>query len=162
MALSGFASVFSRRTVLTLALGAGLSICSTANVWAQAAAAPPPDDFKFNAEAAAMVWTIKGDKVADFESVWTGIRTKLATSDKPELKALGESFKIYKLDVTPVPADGQTYFFIADPASKTSTYNITWLLFTSGIYPDAEARPLFTKIQEALVQVNAFPLKVVK
>ena len=159
MALSGFASVFSRRTVLTLALGAGLSIISTASVWAQAAAAPPQDDFKFNADSAAMVWTIKGDKVKDFEDAWTGIRTKLAASDKPELKALGESFKIFKLDVTPVPADGQTYFFIADPASKTSTYNITWLLFTSGLYTRAEADAIFPKVQESIVQVNAFPLK---
>ena len=157
MALSGFASVFGRRTVLTLALGAGLSILSAANASAQAAAAPPPDDFKFNAESAAMVWTIKGDKVGDFESIWAGIKAKLAASDKPELKELGESFKIYKLDVTPVPADGQTYFFIADPASKTNSYNPTALLFA--LYPDAEARALFTKVNDSLAAVNAFPLK---
>jgi hypothetical protein len=101
MTLSGFASVWHRRTVVTLALVAGLAMASTA--WGQAAApqaapqaAEQKDDFKFNAEAASIVWTIKGDKTADFESVWAGIRTKLAASDKPELKALGESFKIYK------------------------------------------------------------------
>ena len=154
MALSGFASVWHRRTVVTLALVAGLAMGS--NVWAQAA---PADDFKFSSESAGIIWTIKGDKVADFESVWAGIRTKLAASDNPELKALGESFRIYKVDVTPVPADGQTYFFIADPASKTTTYSVVWLLYESKLYTRAEAEVLFPKIKDAIVQVNAIPFK---
>lgn len=156
MRFVGFASAVCRRTVVTVALGASLCVGSTA--WAQAAAAAPAQDdpFKFTADAAAVVWTIKPDKIAGFEEVWAAIRAKLAASDKAELKQLGESLKVYKVG-GPVPADGLTYFFIADPASKTTSYNITYLLFQSMLFTRAEADLMFPKIQEAVAGLNAIP-----
>lgn len=153
MALWGFASALSRRTLVTLALGASLCVGSTA--WAQAA---QEDPFKFSSDAAVMVYTIKAEKTADFEAMWTAIRAKLAASDKPELKSLGDSLRIYKVAAGASP-EGQTYFFIADPASKTTSYALSpFLLFTSGLFTRAEADALFAKVSDAIAGLNAIPL----
>jgi len=104
------------------------------------------------------VYTIKADKVGDFEAMWAAIRTKLAASEKPELKGLAESLRIYKV-ASGATADGQTYFFVADPASKTSSYGLSpFLLFTSGLFTRPEADAMFEKVKDAIAGLNAIPL----
>jgi hypothetical protein len=130
--------------------------------WAQAPAGP--DQFMFQAETGLITWQVKGDKTADFESAWTAIRTKLMASDKPELKAVGDSLKMYKLDVPPqnVPNVGPIaiYYFLIEPASKTNSYDPSKLLYDSGdLFPRAEADGLFNKLAESLAGIGAQPMK---
>jgi len=156
MTLSGFTSVVNRRLFVTVALGASLFLGS--NAWAQAAAAPAAqeDGFKFSTDSGLMIYSIAPDKTADFEAMWAAIRTKLVASPKPELKALGESLKIFKATSTPQAGQGQTYFFIADPASKTNTYALIWLLYQSELFTRTEADALFNKIGvAAFLQTSA-------
>jgi hypothetical protein len=158
MTLSGFTSVVSRRMFVTVALGASLFIGS--NAWAQAAAAPAPqaDPFKYTSESAVMIYSITSDKAAPFEAMWKGILAKLAASDKPELKALGESLKIYKVDAAPAAGQPQTYFMVADPASKTNSYQLTTLLYEAGLFTRAEADALFTPVGSgAFANINSIP-----
>jgi hypothetical protein len=102
---------------------------------------------------------VKPEGTADFESMFAAIKTKLAASDKPDLKALGDSLRIYKVEGAPTP-DGQLYFFVADPASKTTSYGLSpFLLFNSGLFTRAEADELFKKVNTAIAGLNAIPLK---
>ena len=108
------------------------------------------------------MYIVKPDKVADFESSWAAIRAKLSASEKPELKALGESIKVYKI-AAGADANGQTYFFVADPASKTVSYGLSpFLLFASGLFTRAEGDALFAKIQPTLVNIVALPVNKVQ
>ena len=93
--------------------------------------------------------------------MWSAIRARLLGTDKPELKALGESLRFYKWDIAP-GADGVTYLFVADPASKTTSYSPSpFLLFNSGLFADqTEARALFDKLAASLTSVN--PIGLVK
>jgi hypothetical protein len=123
---------------------------------------PQPSPFKFDTDAGGIIWAIKAEGAADFESVWTVIKQRLIASEKPDLKALGDSLKIYKAAVPPGP-DGVTYVFVADPASKTLSYEVSpFLLFQSGLFERAEADELFKKLQGAIVRINPLPLNIVK
>lgn len=165
MVFGGFSSTLRRLTLVALAFGV-VSVGSATTAWAQAQAAPaapaaPPDDFKFSSDSGGMIWIIKTDKVAGFDEAWAAIRAKLAASDKPELKELGASLKIYKSATPPTP-EGQTYFFIADPASKAQTYNPSFLLFQSGLFTRPEADVIFPKINDAIAGLNVIPLTKVQ
>ncbi len=47
-----------------------------------------------------LVFQIKSDKIADFESAWGSIRAAFAKVTKPEAKAFGDTMaKLYKVDV---------------------------------------------------------------
>ena len=159
MVLSGFASAVGRRILLTVALGAGL-LCMPSMAWAQAAPAAEADPFKFTSDAGLMIYAIAPDKAADFEAMWAALRTKMAASDKPDLKALGESLKIYKVATPPAAGQPQTYFFIADPASKTTSYQlIPYLLYSSGLMTRAEADGYWNKLTAAAFQnLSAVPV----
>jgi hypothetical protein len=158
-------SAWSRRMIVGVGLAAVVSAAPAlaqqpaAGGGAQAPAesqAPPPaeaDPFKFTSEAGYFQFLVKGDKAADFESVWDVIYQRLNGSDKPELKELGTSLKMYRLNQAPGAAPGGqvTYLFLADPASKTHSYSVSpFILFQSGLFQDAEGRELFGKISEAL------------
>jgi hypothetical protein len=147
-----------------VALGASLFVGSHA--WAQAAAgaapaaAAPQDNFKFSTDTAVMIYALAPDKAAAFETLWKSILTKLAASEKPELKELGANLKIYKVDAGSQPGQPQMYFMTADPVSKTQTYNITTLLYDTnlGLFTRAEADALFTPLKEGAFQtINAIP-----
>jgi len=126
---------------------------------APAAAAAPEDPFKFTTDAALVIWIVKTDKVADFESFWSELRTKAATSDKPEVKAVAESLKLFKAD-GPATPDGVTYFSIMDPA-KAPTYSPTVLLYSSGLYPERPAADaMYAKLSGAIAQIR--PVALVK
>jgi hypothetical protein len=122
------------------------------------AATPAADPFKFTTGAGAVIWYVKPDKTADFEAVWAAIRNKLSTTDKPELKQIGDTLKIYKVDA-PAGPQGVMYLFVADPASPTVSYSPSpFLLFTSGLFTDAEGRELFDKLNGAISSIGPMGL----
>jgi hypothetical protein len=117
----------------------------------QPAPAPPADAFKFATDAALIIWIIKPASAADFESVWSTIRGKLATAENAEFKTLGDSMRVYKGDATP---EGVTYFFTMDPVSKNLTYNPTFLLYETKLFERAQADELFKKLSESIAQIR--------
>jgi hypothetical protein len=117
------------------------------------------DTLKFTNESGIVLNLIKPEKAADFEAVWKQIRTKLSSlADKPELKALGDNLKIYKVDAPPNPQTGVTYLFICDPVSKAQSYNPTKLLFESGAFTREEADGIFAKLKDCYNQIVPWPL----
>lgn len=147
MAVAGFASAMSRRAIVAVGIAAVLSVASVAQ--AQQAAAPaapaqaPADPFKFTTDAGGWLWQVKADQTAAFEGAWKEIRTKLAASERADLKELGASLKMYKIAGDPGP-QGVSYLFLADPASKTLSYSASpFLLFESKLFDDATGRKLF-------------------
>ena len=106
-------------------------------------------------------WSIKPDQTQQFEDVWKVIRGRMATSDKPDLKAMGDALKVYKMP----GAAGQpvSYLFLADPASKTLTYQPSpYLLFDSGLFPERkEATELFDKLSATIAGINPMPLSII-
>lgn len=160
-------SASSRRTVVASVVAAfALNAFTAVGVQAQdpapaqqQAPAEEQDLFKFTSDAGLIIWYINPDQTAAFEEVWNAIRNKLATTDKPELKALGDSLRVYK-SLGEASPQGVNYFFVADPASKDLSYSPSpFLLFTSGLFTeDAEARALFDKLNAALAGINPIPL----
>lgn len=170
MSVLGSGSASSRRTIVTALFAAMVGIATAAQ--AQQAPAPAPaapadaaaqqDPFKFTTEAGAILWTVKTDKVADFEAAWKEIRAKLASTDKADLKALGDSLKVFKIE-GPASPNGVSYLFLADPASKTLSYSPSpYILFTSGLFADADGRKLFDTINGASAGINPLPLAKVQ
>jgi hypothetical protein len=181
MRLSSVASVAGRRMVSGLALAGMLSVTAAASAQqapaqtpategeagaaqgqaaGQAPAAEPPDGFKFSSDAVAILWYIKPDKIADFESSWTAIKARLSQSDKPDLKAIGDTIKIWKVDA-PAGANGQPYITYVDPVVQTSTYNPMTLLFSSGAFTREEAQPLYDKLLSSINNGQIIPMPLV-
>jgi hypothetical protein len=144
--------------VLALALVAEPAAQAGAKPEAQAAA----DPFRFTSDAAVMIWAIKPDQTEAFESVWNVIRSRLKGSAKPELKSLGESLTIFKADTPGNPGEA-TYFLVANPASKTTSYELSpFLLFGSGLFERPEADELFKLISGTIIRINPFPVNAVR
>jgi hypothetical protein len=154
-------SALSRRVVLMLGV---VSVLALPRIASAQAAAAPQDQFQFKTPMGWVLWQVRADKSADFESAWVAIKTKFAASEKPEHKAVAESLKMYKPDAPPVDAPGvgqvAFYYFVIDPASQTQSYNPTALLYETGeLFPRAEADAIFEKLKGALVGIDARPLK---
>lgn len=159
----GAGSAFSRHTMVAI-LFAGVALTAVsvqaqdAPAPAAAPAAPVEDPFKFTSDAALIIWYVKPEQTAAFENVWGSIRGALAVSAKPELKALGDSLHIFKAPGDPTP-QGVTYFFVANPASKTVSYSPSpFLLFEAGLFDDATARKLFEQLNASINNINPLPL----
>ena len=178
MKWSGFASASGRRSLVGLGLAAVLGAAT--NAYAQAPAQTPPagqapaaaapaqaDPFKFTTPAAAVLWQVKPESTADFETVWTTLLTKLSAADKPELKAIGDNLKVYKVD-GPVGPQGVTYILHVDPASSASSYSPTELLYYAQtaagttIFTREEADGLYKRLQSASNSINPLPLQKIK
>jgi hypothetical protein len=128
-----------------------------------------PDPLKFTSEAGMIIWAIKPENVADFEKVMGVLMSRLAASDNPDLKALGDSMKSYKPVEQGKPGDPVTIFTRIDPPSKTTTYDPAFLLFQAKkadgmttLFERAEADELYKLLQAGVVGINALPLQVVK
>jgi hypothetical protein len=177
MSLVSFGSASSRRSIVILGLAAFVSAASVAGAQdaqapatapatqapaEQAAAPAAPDAFKFTTDAAVVIWQIKPELTADFESVWNVIRSRAqASTDKPEAKAIVDSMTLYK-HVAPAGATGPVaYFFQIDPVVKTATYDPTFLLYSSGLFERAEAEELFNKLSASINPpgINPVPLQ---
>jgi hypothetical protein len=97
----------------------------------------------------------------------------LNASEKPELKALGASMKVFKVAAN-IPADQPSLYMIqVTGASKTLSYNYGKIIFYSGndpgdkyagIFPTQEAAtPIYTKIKDSFAPngINPWPLNKV-
>ena len=167
MNVSDFLSASTRR--MMIAVGVAAVLCAGSSLGAyptlgQDPAAPkqePPDALKLSGDFV-LIWnTVKADKAADFESAWASIRAGLAKSDKADLKQLGESIKIYKIDAPPAdtPAGKTvTYMFHLDPPIKTQSYDPTKILFVSNAFERAEAEAIYAKLKDCYVAINPMPL----
>jgi len=125
---------------------------------AAAPATPQEDALKFNSEAAVVIWQIKPEKAADFESAWAAIRTKLAASDKPDFKELNSSLKLFKAVVPAAANQPVVYIMEMNPASKTQSYDPARILYAPDMWPREEADALFKKISESIANISALPL----
>jgi len=170
MNVLGSGSALSRRLIVTALFSAMVGVAATAQAQqAPAPAAPaapaaqadaPPDPFKFTSDAAMVLWTVKADKTADFEAVWSELLKKAAASDKPDVKAVADTLKMFKADI-PASPQGVTYFFQMDPA-KAPTYSPTVLLYSSGLYERPQAEELYKKLADTIAGINPVPLKRVQ
>jgi hypothetical protein len=135
--------------VLALAMLAG----SIAPAYAQA---PAPNARVFNGGAGLILYTIKGDKTADFEMVMNKTKEALAKSAKPERKEQAASWRVYKSDAK--TADGSvTYAMFIDPAVKDADYNVINVL--NEAFP-AEIQALFKAYTESFVS-GLIPINLV-
>jgi hypothetical protein len=157
--LWGSLSASSRHVMVTV--GLGLALCAASTLRAQQPPAQDaPDPLKLSGDFVLLVNQIKPDRAADFESAWAAIRDKLTKSDKPDLKELGSSLNIYKLDTPPAAGAPVVYIFRLEPPSKTQSYDPTKILYYSGAFPDrAEADAIFKKIDGAYVGIQPWPMK---
>lgn len=152
-------SAVSRRILVALGM---VLVLATARMSA-AQDAGQPDQFLFKSEAGLIQWQVKADKVADFDSAWIALRTKLAAAPKPELKALADNLKMFKSEapVQDAPGVGKivTYYFVVDPAT-TLSYDPSKLLYESGdLFQRAEADEIFNKLADSLAGIGTVPLK---
>jgi len=124
------------------------------------AAAAAPDPLKFTHEFVLVYNQVKPDKTTDFEASWATIKAGLVKSEKPELKELGESIKIFKVDAPP----GATvnYFFSLTPPSKTLSYDPTKILFESGAFSRDEADVIYGKLKDCYTAQGISTIPLVK
>jgi len=167
MDVAGSVSASSRRMFVTLGMVTVLGVASP--LFAQTppaqtppaqAPAQPPDQMLFPADvpAAMIVYAVKPDKTADFESFWSTVKSKVAASTKEDVKATLTSLKFFKVQADPAAAaQGATYIFYIDPPAKT-TYNPIGILYQSGIFERAEADQLYAKIKDSINQIVVWPL----
>jgi hypothetical protein len=103
---------------------------------------------------------IAGDKAADFEAAWAAIREKLLKSDKPDVKALGESLsKLYKVNLPAAESGGLAiYVFQVDQPSSTLSYHPVKVLYETGIFERADADQIFAKLKDGYKNIQAWPL----
>jgi hypothetical protein len=158
---AGSLSAFSRRAFLVV--GMAVLMCGAPSLLAQAQAQTPapeaPDPLKFTGDFVLLVYQVKSDKAADFESGWAAVKDKLSKSDKPDLKELGESLKIFKLNTPAAAGADVVYVFHLNPPSKTQSYDPTKIIYFSGAFPDRpEADAVYKKISEALKGITPWPL----
>ena len=187
MRVVGMMSAASRRAVVMLGIAA---VCAVSEARAQQAPAapapqapaapgapaaappqqqaPPEDGLKFNADAALIIWQVKPEGAAAFEKAMGVLRSRLAASDNPELKAAGDSLKVYKQAAASEPGKPVTYFSRVDPASKTVSYNPSFLMFSAKkadgttLFERAEADELYKLLIDAVAGVNALPLVILQ
>jgi hypothetical protein len=129
----------------------------------QASPQKPPaaaDPLKFTHEFVLVYNQVKPDKTTDFEASWATIKAGLVKSEKPELKELGESIKIFKVDAPP----GATvnYFFSLTPPSKTQSYDPTKILFESGAFSRDEADVIYGKLKDCYTAQGISTIPLVK
>ena len=155
--LRGLASL----TVVAVVFGAGPSVALAQDPPAPPAPAEKPDPLKFTTHEFVLVYNqVKPDKTMDFESSWATIKAGLAKSEKPELKELGESIKIFKVDAPPGPT--VNYFFTLSPPSKTQSYDPTKILFQSGAFSREEADVIYGKLKECYTAQGISTIPLVK
>jgi hypothetical protein len=181
-------SASSRRAVVMLGIAAVCAVSEAraqqappagappAGAPAQGAPAPAPaqqpaqpeDGLKFNADAALIIWSVKPEGAAGFEKAMGVLRTRLVASDNPELKAVGDSLRVYKQAAAAEAGKPVTYFSHVYPASKTVSYNPSFLMFSAKkadgmpFFERAEADELYKLLIDAVAGVNALPLVVLQ
>jgi hypothetical protein len=169
----GFRSAVSRRIFTAFCFAALLGFAVSLQAHQGGAAAPqapaatPPqaapvnDPFKFSQETVLIVFGVKPDKTADFESGWAAIKERLSKSEKAELKEVGASINVLKVDA-PAGQGPALYILHLNPPSKSQSYDPTQLIYYTGAWPERkEADDLFNKIKDSIASINPWPLKKV-
>jgi hypothetical protein len=119
-------------------------LCGASGMRAQQAA-PADDPFRFGgSDAAIVIFQVKPDKTADFESAWSTIKAKLSSTDKTDWKELGESIKISKVASAMPAGSPAIYVFQIGPSSKTLSYDPGKILYGD---PDKKITSLWTPEQ---------------
>src|SRR5262245_35426953 len=127
----------------------------------QPPAAAQDDPLKLKGDGPVLIVNqIAADKAADFEAAWAAIREKLAKSDKPELKAFGETLsKLYKVNLPAAESGGLAiYVFQVDQPSTTQSYHPVKVLYETGIFERADADQIFAKLKDGYKNIQAWPL----
>ena len=147
-----------RSMILALAVAAVTAVPSYAQAPAAPAAPAVPNARVFNGGAGLILYTIKPDKVTDFETVLKRTKEALAKSEKPERKQQAATWRVHKSD-TPAANGNVTYVMIIDPALKDADYNIINVL--NEAFP-AEIQALFKSYTDAfasgLIPINLVPV----
>lgn len=130
-------------------------LCAASSVRAQA---PADDPFKLTGDSGLLVFQVKPDKEADFESAWTAIKAKLTKTDKADWKELGEAIKVFKVAAAPAP--NTLYVFQVMPPPKMS-FEPKGILYDSGLFERAEADALYAKIGGGFAGLIKWPLSKV-
>jgi hypothetical protein len=157
----------STRRALVLVIVTMTLLCG-ASMRAQQAAAPPapagPDPFKFSIDNVLILFQVKPDKTADFESAWAAIKDKLSKTDKADYKELGDTIKIYKVNAEGAGAPAGSpviYVFQLNPPSKTLSYDPGKILYAPGLFERKDADEIYKKISDGLAGLNFLPLSKV-
>ncbi|MGE5835773.1 MAG: hypothetical protein ACM4AI_14920 [Acidobacteriota bacterium] len=173
MTLSGTRPAASWRAFGAVGLAALLCVVSGVNAQTpppppaqnppaqQPPAAAQDDPLKLKGDQPVLIVNqIDGAKAADFEAAWAAIREKLLKSDKPEVKALGESLgKLYKVNLPADQSGGLAiYVFQVDQPSSTLSYHPVKVLYETGIFERADADQIFAKLKDGYKNIQAWPL----
>jgi len=165
MRFSGSVSSVSRRALMALAMVAMVGGVAFAQDPPAAAAQPaqPPDPLKLTQDHVIILYQIKPEKAADFESGFAAIKAKLTT--KPEYKEFVDTMNLEKVDA---PANSQVvvYVLALHPPSKMFSYDLTKLLYyedTKTLFDRADADAIYAKLKDAVPpgSINLLPLKKV-
>ncbi|PYR25505.1 MAG: hypothetical protein DMF98_11965, partial [Acidobacteria bacterium] len=106
-----------------MALGLLAGTLSATITYAQQPPAAAPSPFVFPGDGGVILNYIKADKTADFEMVIGKLKEALAKSEKPERKAQGAGWKLFKA-TEPGPGGAVIYVFIMDPVAKGAEYSV--------------------------------------
>lgn len=167
MRLSGFFPVMGRRTVVALGVTGMLAVASMAQAQtpppaqppAQAAAPAAPDPLKFeNAELVILLWQIKPEKADDFASLIKELKAKMATNEKPEVKAQGESIKLMRVQTDPTVAGPAIFLLMLDPP-VSMTYDSVKMIYDHAGFTREEADALYKRLSEAHMQLAPWNIK---
>jgi hypothetical protein len=110
---------------------------------APATTAPPPatasSSRTFTAPAGMILNAVRPERVADFEKVVGFLRSALAASSNPTVRAQAEGWRVFKAS-EPGPNGAVVYVFLLDPTVPGADYGLGRIL--------AEAYPDPAKLQE--------------
>lgn len=149
-----------RLLMMTLAAAFVPALAAAQEPQTQEAPAQPaaPDPMKFDGGTAIILNEIKPGKEADFEAVWSEIKSALAASEKPEFQQQAASLKMYKLG-TPLPAGSNAiYVFALEPIASGMTYDPVKILFESGVFERPKADELYARLSDAYARITPWPL----
>jgi hypothetical protein len=167
MRLSRVFPVFGRRTVVALGVAGMLMMASAAQAQepppaqppAQAAAPAAPDPLKFeNAELVILLWQIKPEKADDFTALIKELKAKMAMSEKPEVKAQGESIKLNRVQTDPAVAGPAIFLLMLEPVSNL-TYDSVKMIYEHAGFTREEADALYKRLSEAHLQLAPWNVK---
>jgi hypothetical protein len=150
-----------RPFVMALALATAVSALNAVPASAQtppAAAPATPNARVFNSGSGLILYTIKADKAADFESVMAKTKEALGKSDKPGRKQQAATWKVFK--AAEAGANGNvTYVMVMDPSVKDADYNVINIL--NEVFP-TEIQALYKTYTESfasgLIPINLIPV----
>lgn len=104
----------------------------------EAPAAPTQPKLTFTGTAGLLLVPVKPDQTTAFEEMATKLKTNLAASTDPQLKAAGDAFKFYKA-AEPMGANA-LYVVLVDPAVANSEYDF-FMLINKTLTPEQQRDP---------------------